>query len=338
MGNSKRNTASSIEQDLLETPFEFDFFQAIRLLECANPDKPLLGKATHLSEEPIRLDQEASLNFSTSTINLFEYREGYSVPHLSTSFFGLFGSNGALPTHLTEYAFQRLNHQKDPTFIRFVNLFQHRMLSLIYRAWANSQPTVNFDRPSDDKFKMYVGSFLGVANKANQNRDDVTDYLKFHYAGHFSCQTKHAEGLQSILQGYFGQQVKIEEFIGEWLDIPDNSLCQLGDSEQTGLLGMTAILGERSWSRQNKFRVILGPMKILSYKLLLPGGDSLKRLVSILKNYIGIEIGWDIQLILTNSEVPQTCLGDKAQLGWTTWLGERKSQLDANDLVLNPVK
>lgn len=338
MGDSQGNETYSIDKSLLENPYDFGFFQAVRLLECANPEKPLLGTGVRPSDDVVRLEQEVSLNFSPSTITAYKYRESYSVPHLSTAFFGLFGPNGALPTHITEYAFQRLKHHHDPTFIRFVNLFQHRMFSLFYRAWANAQPTVNFDRPEEDRFKTYVGSFIGLGLESNQNRDDITDQLKLHYSGHFSCQAKHAEGLAAILHGYFGLIVEIEEFIGEWLDIPDDSICRLGDSEQTGCLGTTVILGDKIWSRQNKFRIILGPMGIELYKLMLPTGDSLKKLVSIVKNYIGIELGWDIQLILKNKEVPQTCLNNTAQLGWTTWLGERSTQLNAEDLVLKPIK
>jgi type VI secretion system protein ImpH len=92
------------------------------------------------------------------------------------------------------------------------------------------------------------------------------------------------------------------------------------------------------WSRQNKFRIILGPMGIELYKLMLPGGDSLKRLISLVKNYIGIDLGWDIQLVLKKEQVPKVSLDNTSQLGWTSWLGERKSQLDAGDLVLNPIK
>lgn len=338
MDDSKRNEAYFVDQQLLEKPYDFGFFQAIRLLECANPEKPLLGRGFKPSEDPVRLDQGVSLSFAPSTITAYEYRKGYSVPHLSSVFFGLFGPNGALPTHLTEYACQRIKHHKDPTFVGFVNIFQHRMLSLIYRAWANAQPTVNYDRPDEDRFKNYVGSLLGIGTESNQNRDDVSDLLKLHYAGHFSCKTNHPEGLASIIIGYFLLAVEIEEYIGEWLNVPDDSLCRLGESEYTGLLGSTVILGSQIWSRQNKFRIILGSMGIEQYRQMLPGGESLKRLISIVKNYIGIELNWDVQLILKENEVPETCLDNTAQLGWTTWLGQRKSLLDAKDLVLNPIK
>jgi len=337
MGNTERNETYDIEQSLLERPEQFSFFQAIRLLECKTREKPLLGRGVRSADDPVRLEQSISLAFAPATISAYQYREGSPVPHLSTRFFGLFGPNGALPLHLTEYVFQRVNHYHDSTFLGFANLFQHRMLSLFYRAWADAQPTVNLDRPEEDRFKQYVGSFLGIAPKSIQNRDEVGDYLKLHYAGHFSCQTQHVEGLTAIIEGFFGLNVEIEEFIGEWLTLPEDSICRLGETKYTSLLGSTVILGERIWTRQNKFRIVLGAMDLDSYRLMLPGGQSLKKLVAIVKHYIGIAMAWDVQLILKRAEVPEARLGDYSQLGWTSWLGQRKTQYDADDLVLSPV-
>ncbi|MCX7102370.1 MAG: type VI secretion system baseplate subunit TssG, partial [Methylobacter sp.] len=41
-------------------------------------------------------------------------------------------------------------------------------------------------------------------------------------------------------------------------------------------------------------------------------------------------------LVLKKAEVPRTHLGEGTRLGWTSWLGERGSELDADDLMLNP--
>ena len=40
-------------------------------------------------------------------------------------------------------------------------------------------------------------------------------------------------------------------------------------------------------------------------------------------------------MILRRDEVPATRLDGKSRLGWTTWLGERVSETDADDLVLD---
>ncbi len=79
-------------------------------------------------------------------------------------------------------------------------------------------------------------------------------------------------------------------------------------------------------------------MGLDDYRRLLPGGVSLERLIAILRNYIGDELSWDVNLILKKEEVPRIKLGQFGQLGWTTWLTPRRSDADANELYLNPMQ
>ena len=52
-------------------PYSFSFFQALRRLECAYPDKPRLGQSVRPADDPIRLGQEPSLAFARSTLSSF---------------------------------------------------------------------------------------------------------------------------------------------------------------------------------------------------------------------------------------------------------------------------
>ena len=122
-------------------------------------------------------------------------------------FFGLFGPDGPLPLHLTEYARDRSRNHRDPSLQRFADIFHHRALSLFYRAWANSRPTISFDRPEDDRFALYTGALIGLGMESLRNRDAMPDLTKLHFAGHLSCQTRHAEGLASILSEFFKMPV-----------------------------------------------------------------------------------------------------------------------------------
>ena len=153
-------------------------------------------------------------------------------PRLAVRFFGLLGPNGPLPLHLTEYALKRLRYRQgshhDRTFAWFLDIFHHRMLSLFYRAWANNEPTVSFDRPESDRFADYVGSLAGLGMPSLRERDDISDLTKLYYCGWLSSQTKPAEGLQAMLADYFKLQVCIEEFIGEWMTLPEEHLCRIG--------------------------------------------------------------------------------------------------------------
>ncbi len=197
MAESDRTTSDLVDlfRNLANEPYRFDFFQALRRLECLSPESPRLGESGSPQEDPIRLGQEPSLAFSPSTLSGLRPGAGGRPPRLMVHFMGLLGPNGPLPLHITEFARDRLRNSDDPTFARFLDVFHHRMLSLFYRAWAVSQPTVQLDRPESDRFAEYVGSFLGIGESSLRNRDAFPDWAKLYYAGRFCGQTRHPGGL-----------------------------------------------------------------------------------------------------------------------------------------------
>lgn len=338
MAGDYRTTSDLVafSRALQAQPYKFGFFAALRRLECAYRQKPRLGRSLRPADEPVRLAQDPSLAFAPSTVASFEPGPGGRPPRLAVNFLGLFGPNGPLPLHLTEYAWDRLHNQHDPTFSRFLDLFHHRMLTLFYRAWADAQPTVNFDRPESDRFAIYLGASFGLGLPSLRDRDAMPDLAKRSYAGHLACHTRHPEGLTSLLEDFFKLRVRIIEFVGHWLALPADSHWSLGASLQTGRLGQTATVGARVWDRQHKFRIKIGPMDLFDYERLLPGGESLVRLVACVRNYIGDELLWDLNLVLKKQEVPSLRLGGIGRLGWTTWLPAGERQEDADDLLLNP--
>ena len=168
-----------------------------------------------------------------------------------------------------------------------------------------------------------------------RDRDDMPDRAKLYFAGYLANPTRHPEGLRALIRGFFRLDVDIVEFIGEWMEIPVPDQTRLGSSKRVSTLGVSAVVGTRVWGCQHKFRIVLGPMSFTQYNDLLPGGKGLKTLVAIVRNYIGDEMVWDLDLILLRQEVPALRLGEM-QLGWTTWLGSRPGDADADDLRLNP--
>lgn len=339
MAHPDRTAAHAVAlfEALRRRPYAFHFFQALRRLECAYHDQPRLGESTRPTDDPIRLAQEPAMTFAPSTLAAFDLAGDDRPPRLFEYFFGLFGPNGPLPLHLTEYARDRSRNHGDQTFARFADLFHHRLLCLFYRSWADAQPTVSFDRPEADRFNVYVGAPFGLGTPSLWNRDAVPDSAKFHYAGRLACQTRNPEGLQAILADFFNLPVAIEDFVGHWLPLDESSRCYLGATPVTGRLGMTAVIGERVWDCQFKFRITIGPMGLEDFQRFLPGSDSLRRLVAWVRNYIGDELLWDFNPILDRNEVPPLILGEGTRLGWTTWLTGQPLARDADDLKLDAV-
>jgi type VI secretion system protein ImpH len=338
MAGTDRKTTDHLAEligALQAKPYQFGFNQVLRNLECLYPERPRLGASQRPGDDPIRLAQEPAMTFEAASLTAFEPGKDGKPHRLMVRLLGLLGPNGPLPLHLTEYAQERKRDYSDRTFVRFLDVFHHRMLSLFYRAWANNEPTVSFDRPETDRFADYVGSLVGLGTSTLRKRDDISDHTKFYYSGRFSGQTKCAEGLQAVLADYFDLSAGIEEFVGEWMRLPQQHICRLGADKSNGTLGQSVIVGSKVWGSQHKFRIILGPLSVEDYVRLLPTGDRIRRLVTLVRNYVGDELAWDVRLILKREEVPAVRLDGNSRLGWTTWLGERVSEEDADDLVLN---
>jgi type VI secretion system protein ImpH len=327
--------APDLHMEFAAAPWSWSFYQAIRRLEALYRDRPRLGRSSRPAQDVIRLAQIPTVEFAPATLAGWDPAKDGNPARLLVHFFGLFGPDGPLPLHLTEYARDRTRNYRDTSFQHFADVFHHRAMSLFYRAWANSRPTVSFDRPEDDRFALYVGALIGLGMDALHDRDAMPDLTKLHFAGHLACQTRHAEGLSSILSAFFDVPVRIECFVGTWLAVPDADQTRLGMSPRTAALGRTALLGGHVWSLQHKFRVVIGPVDLVDYRRLLPGGLSFHRLIPIVRNYVGDTLIWDVNLILQREHVPSIRLGREGHLGWTTWLMPRNASVDAADLFLD---
>lgn len=336
MAGENRSQTSVIEflHNVSEKPYRYGFYQTVRRINCFYGDKPITGKAVRPSDDPIRFTQEPYTSFASSTLSGLEIDSSSQYPRLSQRFIGMFGPNGPLPLHLTEYARDRSRHHRDKTFVRFMDMFHHRIVSLFYGAWAQAQPVVQFDQPEKDRFAMYVGSLFGMGLPNQRNTDAMHHFSKLGFAGHLSSLPRHVDGLVSMIQGYFEVKSSITEFIAHWMKIPLTDRVHLGESGLNGRLGQDTVIGERVWQRQDKFRVSLGPLSLDQYEAFLPTGKSFKALVALVRTYVGIEYFWEVNLILEKQEKPVSCLGKSGALGWTSWL-QTEQQLDhVDDLLL----
>jgi type VI secretion system protein ImpH len=326
----------ALEQALAQRPHDFEFFEAARRLECAYPDRPRLGHSTKPVEDPVRFAHAASLEFAPRDIDRFEPGENGGPGRLYGLFLGLFGPNGAMPLHVTEHAIDRERNAHDPTMVAFSDMFHHRMLSLFYRAWADAEPTVQWDRPEQDRFRTYIGALIGMATPHLASRDALPDQYKRFFAGRLVPQARNAEGLEGFLEHYFGVAVRVVEFVVGWMRVPEDAHLRMGASMAS--LGSNAMLGAHARGAQQRFRLRIGPLTQSEFNGFLPGGDALKQLTAAVKLYAGEEKGWDVQLVLKREEVPLSHLGRGARMGLNAWMGRYPRPADADEAVLTPVQ
>lgn len=321
--------------DLQAQPWAFDFHTAMRRIECDNRDKPRWGEASTPAEEPARLGQDPSLAFASAPLHRYRRRPGEAPDQLRIAFFGMFGSQGALPLHLTEHARERLRDVGDRTFGAFVDLLQHRMLVLLHRAWSAARPTVAQDRPETSSFARYAASLCGRAGTGSEDRDSLPEEAKLQFVGWLAPRTRNAEGLESMVGTYFGIPARVEPFVGDWIDLAEPDRWRLG-SEASGL-GLTTIAGARRFERGHKFRLHLGPLKRAAFGGFLPGSRRLRALSDLTRAYVGDELCWDVALHLDESSSVELRLGAGSRMGYDTWLGRPATPVERREtLVVQP--
>lgn len=312
-----------------------DFFQVLRLIENAYPQLPRIGASLRPRDDAVRFGQDPALVFHPSALGQYVRAGGDARARLAVNFFGLLGANGPMPVHLTEYVRDRLRHGGDATLLAFLDVFHHRMLSLFYRARASAEPAISLDRNDADRFSVFVGSLFGIGAPSLRERDAIGDFARLHFAGLLANRARPASGLASILGEYFKLPLRLEQFVGHWMALPDDVRSRVGGGDGANRLGSTMVVGRRVWDCQNKFRIVIGPLGYDDYRRFMPGGDSLKRLLAWVRTYAGLALEWDVRLILKKEERPPLRLGGAARMGWSTWLASTPAARDPAQMLID---
>ncbi len=299
---------------LLDRANRFTLFAALRWLESRSRPPVRIGETHRIKEDPVRIVQELTMRFAPGEV---AGAASAGPMRLRIENFGLFGSNGPLPLHLTEYAARREREDDDRTLVDFVNLLQHRFATLFYRSWSAAEPTVDID-----VFRMFLAAFSGIGDPALLDRDSLDDSAKYYRAARFAHATKPLEGLEDVLSDHFCCDVRLLSHDPRWLQIPPDQVSRLG-RRLGGRLGVDATPGHRSWQCQFSFRIVLRDLTYARFLEFLPGARSLQALRDLVVLYVGRELLWSMELRLLPGEAPQLALGSGKMLGWSTWLGSQ---------------
>ena len=343
-----RGIAALFER-LAAAPHAHDFFDTLRRIDALTPQAPRMGRAPRPALEPVRLGQDAELDFAPASIMSFAAQR-HAPPRLGVRFLGLFGPQGPLPLHLTEYARERERHHADAGLARFADIFHHRLLTLFYRAWAEAQPAVHADRPDDDQFAKWLSALIGIAPVPMRGRDALPDAAKRFHAGTLSRGAKNGEGLECLLRAFLQVPVGVEAFVGHWMQLRPQDRTRLGAghaADPSAQLGRSAVAGSKVWDRQYKFRIHVGPLGRSEFEAFLPGGNALAAVRDTVRQFAGYGLRWDLRVRLRACDVPRAQLLPRdgrsdalpTRLGLSTWLGgARRLGLtrDRDDLVLRP--
>lgn len=311
-----------LREGLAQAPESFDFFATMRALERHNRSAPRIGDNETLREEYVSLAQDPYLAFPDSNVAKAEEVSPERM-RLFVRFLGLLGPQGALPLSITDEA-QTYLSRGDDAFARFLDLFNNRFLQLFFRAWADARPIAQADRPDQDRFRAYIGSSIGIGSPLAKDIDALPDAIKLHFAGLMGANAKSASRIASLVSGTFRVTCEVEEFVGSWLPLPKEERSQLGLGNMalggTPTSGGTVMLGERTFSVSDKFRLRLSMRSLGEYETFLPIAKNGELLSDLVIFHLGETLEWEVELALPAREAKPMVLGKAGRLGWTSWM------------------
>lgn len=385
MPTPQRRHATGVIERLLCEPQQFDFFQAVRLLDrwmgAGSPDGrglPRLNFRNSLSLsfapsaiESLKVHCHASAESggsaalvpgqpATPALNAMPApSETVTIPRcaheiasidMTPAFMGMLGVNGTLPLFYTETLAHRELYQKDHAGRAFMDMFSHRAVSLFYEAWRKHRMPIQFEADRQSRFLPLALSLAGLGQKGLRDRlgaqkGGVADEALAFFAGTLQQRTLSARQLQQVLQDYLKVPARIEQFVGRWYQLPESGRFFLGtangqsraSSTRNGVLGRSAVLGERVWQRDLRMRVVLGPLRHGKFRRFLPGEAGAVALKELLTMLSGVGLEYEINLQLQQDDVHGATLDSKRpatafRLGWDTFLQTRSAHKDRADV------
>lgn len=325
-------------QELLaEQPFCWQFFQAVRLLARIDPAHAGVGNFVQPSMEVVRFAARPSAEFPASEIHSLKFGES-SPPIMTVNFMGLTGPTGILPLVYTELVMDRVRN-KDHALRELLDVFNHRMISLFYKAWEKHKFPVPYEREGVDAVSSFLKSFLGLGTPGLSDRQEVSDRSLIYYAGLLAHRPRSAQALQQLLADYFEVPVEVQQFCGSWYKLDRASQTKLIDTPlESARLGSGAVVGDEIWDLHAGVRLRFGPLSRSQYVEFLPGNPGYQALRALLKFYANEEYAFELQLVLKREETPPCELGkdsaDGSRLGWLTWANTSGVDRDPADTLL----
>lgn len=334
MAPKKRQSDTGIETELYNEFYEFSFFKAVELLEKFAQGKKKLGQTLEPEKEPVRFSVKPGFAFPASDIVGLKKNSDNGIAQMDVAFMGLIGPSGLLPNWYNELAMER-EKNKDHTFVEFLNIFHHRLISLFYLAWKKQRFPENYQAGAKDRLSRYVLSLSGLGTSGMVGMLGLPRESLTFYSGLLSLPVASAASIEAAIEYFSGAQTKVDQFVQRDVPLEDNDCTSLGSANAT--LGRDAVCGTQVKECQTKFRVNIGPVGYQKYMRLMPVGDLLLPVFSLIRYMVGIEFEFEIRIFLKKEAVPTCVLGrqgpDAAILGWTTWASSPEYHFQENQYI-----
>jgi type VI secretion system protein ImpH len=323
MATNQRSTNTALKKSLpeqvLESPAAFDFDQLIYIIESLRSNANDLGEGHEPAKEAVRIRANPIMHQEAGEIRTLETTNTVSnLPEVYTNFLNLIGSNGPLPMPYTEIILERLK-AKDKAALHFLDIFNHRLISLWHRLRKKTYPQLYKTIPVKTPVGKVVEDLSGF--KAVEELPHTV------FFDHYWRRSRSVYALLHMIQRFFGLNATAKAFEGAWRVIDKNEGSKIGLNQgMFNVLGKSSLLGLRSWDQSAGFTINLPPIgwqalqQFLPFKDLNFGGSDYQKLKKLILGFMGCQPKVFINLSLKPPENSGTVLNAKFALGWNSWL------------------
>jgi type VI secretion system protein ImpH len=273
-------------------------------------------------------------------------QQGDGLPDVTVGLMGLTGPSGVLPRYYSEVVTQTVR-SRSLALRDFLDMLAHRFVAFFARADMKYRPAraaeaVLLSRaPAQDQVTRVLLALTGYGTAHLTPRLAAGSEPLLHYAGLFALRPRSADRLGALISDWLGMEVEVVEFAGAWLPLPPDQRTRLSVNGAWCRLSVDAAAGVRAWDPQARVILRVGPLDLQGFQRLLPNRVALHRLVSLVRAYVGFELGFAINPVLAARQVPPLRLNAEADppplLGWNTWVpgpeGGYTARGDAADAV-----
>ncbi|MCW8932459.1 MAG: type VI secretion system baseplate subunit TssG [Gammaproteobacteria bacterium] len=337
MASQDRSTANHIVSDLIEHSQQYSFFQAVKLLndynQLVSDDE---GKEA-LKNTLIQFSVNPQLAYNSSDIEavVIEETNEQFIAQMSVNFMGLYGATSPLPAFYSESILQAKNG--DDSTKDFMDLFNHRMISLVYKCWEKYRYYQQYKHAQyslesgeggkTDQFTNWMFSLCGLVRPEQRNDPNVDWNRLLPFIGLLGMRCHSASAIESVLRFYFKfKNIFICPNIQRFVEIEDDQQNRLGT--QCVSLSNNLVLGQRVEDRSGKFRIKITELTYERFLQFLPDGENYMSLRKIVDYVLRDQLDYDIELQLIKQEIPKLSLShhNNEKLGWTTWFGSHNQE------------
>lgn len=311
------------------------FMQLCRLLELRVPDHPGFGTQDTPEFEPVRFRPRQRVGFpagEVARVDLDDECAG-SAPTVRTTFMGLYGVDAAMPSHLIDDIV--LREEGHEAVEAFLDQFNHRFVTLLYRAWKKYRYPIGFRAGGIDDHSRNLLCLAGFGWGGKPARAGLPDSRALALLGLLIQRTRTSEVLAGVVAlAVPGVEVRVDEFHATLKRVgkPSPLGCVADAGRVPHGLGGSYVLGARLAYRSGAVCVTLRPADARQTYDLLPGAGLHRELMAFLKLYVGVKADVFVQMEMSSRFAPAPVVGalhegPAPRLAWTTVLPSSSDRL-----------